>query len=398
MKFRNVKYEWKNFLLSGSLPFQYLEWFFVSVHIVLQLSYSQGISGFKVGIVVVLMFLSFIFPAGRTYSQKAAYLCLAISILVYSKFIGFSLDLLLYLYIAKSCFLLDSKGVFCTVILTGVAWVAGEYVSEVREYLAESGSLEPIFQFEPPYGFGVFSPRILAIYALCIYLAASIFIIVFSYLVLAEQKSRQQAEALTHQVETLAASLERARIARDIHDSLGHTLTDLDMQLEVAQALRYVELDQAFQAMDNAKMLSKQCIEDVSQAIQMLRGPQFDLQRSLKELVEQIKQHQSIQVYLEMELPTLSAYLKHQLYCILKEGLVNVQKHARASSIRIKGHANHSKLLVVLQDDGVGFVPGQVKSGFGLKGMTERAQLLGGELKVRSTLGRGTCIEIMLPL
>ncbi|MBF2014674.1 MAG: hypothetical protein IGS23_05580 [Rivularia sp. T60_A2020_040] len=61
--------------------------------------------------------------------------------------------------------------------------------------------------------------------------------LLFSFVVIAEQKSRQKAEALTQQVEILAASLERSRIAGEIHDSLGHSLTTLDIQLQLAQRL-----------------------------------------------------------------------------------------------------------------------------------------------------------------
>jgi signal transduction histidine kinase len=120
--------------------------------------------------------------------------------------------------------------------------------------------LEPTFRFEPPYGFGNYDPKTLLVHASGVYLAGSVFVIAFTFVVLAERKSRQQAEMLAKQVETLAASLERTRIARDIHDSLGHTLTDLDIQLEVVQALRHADLNQSFQAIDNAKLLSKQCI------------------------------------------------------------------------------------------------------------------------------------------
>lgn len=60
----------------------------------------------------------------------------------------------------------------------------------------------------------------------------------FSSMIVSEEKTRQRADELSQQVETLAATIERTRIAREIHDSLGHTLTDLDIQLEVAQKLR----------------------------------------------------------------------------------------------------------------------------------------------------------------
>ncbi|MEL6223234.1 MAG: sensor histidine kinase [Cyanobacteria bacterium J06627_8] len=377
--------------------FRYVEWFFVAVHVVMQFDSSSSVLP-KLAFCLAFLLPSCFFPISRPLYQRVGYLFLVIGSLACGKFLGVSLDFLIYLYVAKSCFLLNLKGVICVTSITGVVWVLGEYVSELIEYQSELASLEPVFRFEPPYGFGLYTPRTLAIYAFCLYLGCSVAMIVFSYAIIAERKSRQQAELLTNQVEALAASLERTRIARDIHDSIGHTLTDLDMQLEVARALRDSELDQSFQAMDNAKVLANQCIEDVSQAIQMLRQPEFNLKQALVSLIEQATDQYILRINLDIDLPKLSPYLKHQLYCILKEGIVNIQKHACASCIDIHAQVIPGGVSVALRDNGIGFTPSAPMRGFGLKGMIERAQLLGGELKIHSTIGQGTHIQITLPL
>ena len=117
------------------------------------------------------------------------------------------------------------------------------------------------------------------------YIASSLLVILLCLTVLAERKSRQQAAALSAEVETLAADLERTRIARDIHDSLGHTLTTLDVQLEVAQTLYSQDPERAFQAINQAKSLSGQSLEEVRRALSTMRNGVFNLSTALKSLV-----------------------------------------------------------------------------------------------------------------
>jgi signal transduction histidine kinase len=142
----------------------------------------------------------------------------------------------------------------------------------------------------------------------------------FTSMLIAEQKSRQRLEELSEQVETLAATLERTRIAREIHDSLGHTLTDLDIQLAVAQQLRFRNLDQAFQAIDTAKMLAGQCIEDVSLALARMRQSDFDLNQALTALMEQVRHNSALQVQWEVNLPNSLFTRAIKSTALLKKG------------------------------------------------------------------------------
>jgi signal transduction histidine kinase len=215
--------------------------------------------------------------------------------------------------------------------------------------------------------------------------------------ILAERKSRQRAEVLAQEVETLAARLERTRIAREIHDSLGHTLTTLDVQLEVAQKLRQRDPEQALQAVDTAKKLASQCLEDVRAALSTIRNNDFNLQQALYELIAQVKQHQTLDIVVELHLPTLPLQTSHQLYCIVQEGLMNVQKHAQAKTVWLRGWMADESLTLELEDDGQGFDPGQSRSGFGLRGIEERVQLLGGKLKVSTVAAQGTQIQVTIP-
>jgi len=219
-----------------------------------------------------------------------------------------------------------------------------------------------------------------------------------SFAIIAERKSRCKAEALTRQVETLAATLERTRIARDIHDSLGHVLTTLDIQLEVAQKLRFRNPDKALQSLDTAKLLASQCLTEVRRALQTMRQTDFDLNAALGTLLEQVNQNQTFTIELKVNLPQLPLQTSHQLYCIMQEGLTNIQKHACAKKISLRGQPTADSIIIDLEDDGVGFDSGLPRSGFGLRGMQERVQILGGQLKLSSTPGQGTQIQVRIPL
>ncbi|MBD2368776.1 sensor histidine kinase [Leptolyngbya sp. FACHB-402] len=249
-----------------------------------------------------------------------------------------------------------------------------------------------------PLGLNLSNPIRFIIFTLAIYTAASFFTVMLSQMIVVQQKSDQKIEELTEQVESLAATLERTRIAREIHDSLGHTLTDLDTQLAVAQTLRSHNLDQSFQAVDTAKRLARQCIEDVSQALDRMRQSDFDLNHALVALLEQLRQTSTVQVQWKVNLPHLPVYQSYQVYCIVKEGLMNVQKHAQATHVYFSADQTPTGLMLNLKDDGIGFDATTLKPGFGLQGMIERVQLLRGQFELQTAPTQGTQISIILPL
>jgi signal transduction histidine kinase len=338
---------------------RYLEWSFLLVHILMDLDISTSkIAPERFFFVGAFVVLSWIYPVNRPYWQRRAYIFFGLFLAVFANQMSISFDMVVYVYIAKSCFLLNRKSVWPIVVITGIAWV----MSDIKDTVETLKLTQQHFRFQPPYGLQSDNIGDIVISSLGVYLAVCLFVILFSSVVIAERKSRQQAEVLAEQVETLATALERNRIARDMHDSLGHTLTNLNVQLEVAQRFRQRDLDKAFQALDMAKILGNQCIEDVSLALQTMRQSDFDLDRSLKTLFEQVRQNQSLQVYWEGKLPQLSLQANHQIYCIVKEGLINVQKHARASYVRFKGQSTTESIILELEDDGIGFNPNPIPS------------------------------------
>jgi signal transduction histidine kinase len=244
--------------------------------------------------------------------------------LAYYSFVFLALTLL-----AKSCFLLRWREVVVAAIALGIgntaisAWILPQRIAEVVERI-EAGI--PVYHV----------PTILVVNAVN-YVGASLVAICFGVVIVAERKSRQRAEVLAQQVELQTATLERTRIAREIHDSLGHSLTTLDVQLELAQRLFQNNPTASQEAVAIAHQLAKQCLQDVRHSVQRLRHDEFDLDRALTNLANRIRQDRSLEIHCALKLPVLTTQQSHQLYCIIQEGLTNVQKHAQATQVNLNG-------------------------------------------------------------
>ncbi|MEM9906114.1 MAG: sensor histidine kinase [Cyanobacteria bacterium P01_D01_bin.44] len=388
---------------------RYVEWVFV-VAIVLRmvllllngpLDYTLG-PGDYIGFSVlgILALLSIVSPTRWPTWQRQVYILLEIGCLLISRLLtDWGLDPYLYLVLVKSCFLLPRRNVICTTIAAGVGWHLSLAQRLSQQFAAPNDEIRE--QFEASLA----APRPLLILdavinSATIYFVMSLLIILLCWAVLAERKSRQQASALSQEVETLAADLERTRIARDIHDSLGHTLTTLDVQLEVAQALHSQEPERALQALNRAKHLSNESLQEVRRAVSTMRHGSFDLPVALGSLVEQVKQtypEQPLTIETQINLPSLPLQVSQQLFLIIKEGLTNIQKHSQASLVKLWAQMTPEGITVGLSDNGIGFSPEKPSTGFGLRGMQERVQLLAGQMTVHSTPGKGTLIQVTIP-
>ena len=177
-------------------------------------------------------------------------------IVILALWLKLDFEILFYLYIAKACFLLDRYWFLSAIGLGAVSQflIFSLYIAELRQVCAAVTNQSVNFC----------STRLLK-YPFLDYLLAFIptlcFIWLLSRMAISEQKSRKKAEALTTEIEGLAVTLERTRIAREIHDALGHTLTNLQMQLAVAQEFKERDLPLVFESIDSARELTDDCIE-----------------------------------------------------------------------------------------------------------------------------------------
>ncbi|NER95657.1 MAG: sensor histidine kinase [Symploca sp. SIO1B1] len=348
----------------------------------------------------ILTILSFFFPIRQPVWQRQVYILLEIVCLLLTRiFSSIGLDLFLFLYFAKGCFLFRSRDVIITAILTCITWhfalawqIANDISSPIEGIQEQVQESIQLIQDTPQ----LFVVDII-FNNLVIFIPISGLIIWLCLTLVAEYRSRQQAITLSQEVELLAADLERNRIARDIHDSLGHTLTSLDVQLELAQQLYKRDSKKLQPALDTAKLLASQSVQEVRRAVSTMREEAFDLNAALLQLIESLSSNSSITVKSKIDLPQLPLQTNRQLYCVIKEALENIRKHSQAQVVYLRGYGCVDALILTVEDDGIGFNLAKPTQGFGLRGMQERVQLIGGSIQWDSTPGQGTRIQIRVP-
>lgn len=155
---------------------------------------------------------------------------------------------------------------------------------------------------------------------------------------------------------------------------------------------------QAQQALKTAKTLASQSVQEVRRSVSTMREENFDLNQALMTLVKQFQQNSSCQMQARFNFPTLPLQTSHQIYCIAQEGLTNIQKHSNASLVNLGSETTPKRIVFNLADNGIGFESDRLNSGFGLRGMQERVQMLGGQIKIDSAPTKGTKIQVTIPL
>jgi len=347
-------------------------------------------------VLVILAVLSLRFPIDRPLWQRRAYIWFEIVCLLFTRlFSGWGLDLLLWLVLGKGCFLMSRKEAILTAIASGIIW-QGALAYHVTNQLLHPKELQDWYESlsTVPISLQVFD---VILNNISIFVAANLLIILMCLSILSERQSRHRASVLAQEVETLAADLERTRIARDIHDSLGHTLASLNVQVELAQRSYERGAEQTQQALHLSKILANQAVQEVRRAVATMRQDTFSLNQALYQLLDNFHQTSGLIVQANLKLPILPIAVSHQLYCILKEGLENIRRHSQATEVTLSSQHTDHHLILHLFDNGIGFEVPQVKIGFGLRGMQERAHIIGATMNLSTAPGQGTTIHIIIP-
>jgi len=208
-------------------------------------------------------------------------------------------------------------------------------------------------------------------------------------LAMADVAAREARSAA--RVAELSVATERNRMARDIHDSLGHHLTAISVQLEKASAFRDRDPAVAEQALADARHSARRALEDVRTSVGALRSP-VSLRTALASL--------DVPVTVEgTERDTAPATVT-ALYRAAQEAITNARRHGGAGSVSVAVTFGPADTRLVVTDDGAGFRPDDDldgHAGFGLLGMRERAALLGGVVDVSSEPGTGTRVAVTIP-
>ena len=197
----------------------------------------------------------------------------------------------------------------------------------------------------------------------------------------------------------LAQETERRRLAGEIHDGISQRVVSLSFHLSAAADALATRPDVAKTQIAEAQALAEAALDETRFAIAGLHPPVLDdlgLAASLESLAGSIPQ---LQVRVDASPCDLPAHVATSVYRIAQEALQNVVKHADATTARLRLHTHGDTITLEIDDDGKGFAPdaGNANTGYGLPGMRERAELLGGTLDVRSHPGQGTLLRLRFP-
>jgi signal transduction histidine kinase len=241
------------------------------------------------------------------------------------------------------------------------------------------------------------------------YLAAVAFVVVFSRMMLARQRARDEVARLALElrdanerlrasavsVEELAVAKERNRIAREIHDGLGHYLSAAHVQLEAAATTLLTDPGAAQRSIEKAQGLIHEGLSEVRHSVATLRE-EANQGRSLLELLGTlVNDDEGVRLRTHGTPRPLSAAVAFTLYRAAQEALTNARRHAAASRVVVSVVFDEERVRLEVQDDGVGAE--DPKEGFGLLGLRERATLLGGALFVRTARGAGFKLAVEVP-
>jgi signal transduction histidine kinase len=219
------------------------------------------------------------------------------------------------------------------------------------------------------------------------------------------EASHNQLQSYAARVGNLAATEERNRLARDIHDSLGHHLAAINIQLEKANAYRELDANRSYEAVTHAQRTVQDALKDVRTSVSSLRqnGDAFSFHQALDDLIRRMEHHK-LALTLE-QTGDSSRYSKLKLmilYRVIQEGLTNVHKHAQASQVTIALDFGIESVSLDLTDNGSGFDvaawqrQGDLQLSNGLIGLQERLSLVDGSLDIISG-SQSTRLSVRIP-
>lgn len=214
------------------------------------------------------------------------------------------------------------------------------------------------------------------------------------------QAAHRQLRQYAEQVEELTVIRERNEIAREIHDTVGHKMTALIVQLQVAGEMVGRDQDRSKEVLTVCEQLTRDALHEVRVSVRTLKegfegiSYQEDLEELLKEFSSMTRMQ--TQLILNGDATVIPTSLQSTIKRIVQEGLTNAKKHGNADTCIVKIHINEREIHVEIKDDGKG--EKNIIPNFGLINMKERVEEHGGSFKIKSTEGEGFGIAILLPL
>lgn len=217
------------------------------------------------------------------------------------------------------------------------------------------------------------------------------------------QAKNRQLEEYAAQVERLTVVEERNRLAREMHDTIGHRLTTAAVQLEGAQRLVPSEPERAAAMVGAGRQQVREALQDLRHIVGRLREPveiELSLPQALHRLAASFQEATGLAVHLDLpdDACEVTSAQRLALYRTAQEGLTNVQRHSAAHQSWLRLECSPDRIALQVIDDGCGLADGNPGAGFGLRGLQERAAQLKGAITLSDRPGGGTILAIQLPI
>lgn len=238
------------------------------------------------------------------------------------------------------------------------------------------------------------------------FIATGIFISLLVTRLREQQNSLREANAnLAHYASTLeqlTVSRERNRLARELHDTLAHSLTALSVSLETVKAYFDIDKEKTRELIDRSLEATRHGVDETRRALKALRASSLEemgLALAIQRAAESAASRFNLNLTLDLQspMPSLSPDVEQTIYRVAQESIENITNHSRAKNFSIH-LASNSHTTLIIEDDGIGFdSDAKDPTGhFGLVGMHERAELAGGKLKIESGKGKGTKVVLII--
>ena len=213
------------------------------------------------------------------------------------------------------------------------------------------------------------------------------------------RENRRKLQEAYKDLQEVTALEERQRIAKDIHDTAGHSITTIIMQTEAAKLVIDSDPTDAKRKIAAANLQARNALEELRESVHLLSGTteQLTLREQLMSIIHESTDGTGIVIRSDIEDISLCSAKRRFLCNTLKEGISNGLRHGGATAFYFELKARGDRVLFLLSDNGKGADGANLKKGFGLKGMTARAEALGGQISFESEEGEGFEIDIVLP-
>src|SRR5260221_4678539 len=218
------------------------------------------------------------------------------------------------------------------------------------------------------------------------------------------EEAHRQLQKYANEVEELTIVRERTRMAREIHDTLGHYLSILNIQLEAISKLQERDPARAAVEIAEARRVASQSMQEVRNAVAALR-PMSIATLSLPEAITQLANEfehsvEGIQITLDLETqrPLLAPDVQVAFYRAAQEAFTNVRKHSQASKVLARLRYEDESLELLVLDNGRRIAHTEKVSGFGLVGLRERLELMGGKVVYGQAEQRGFRVSVRAPV